>query len=31
MKTSKQNQAPGTLASDQAVAHNVRLISSFNR
>jgi len=31
MKTMKQTQAPGTLASDQAIAHTVRLMSSFNR
>ncbi len=31
MKTQKPSQAPGSLPADQAVLHNVRIISSFNR
>jgi len=31
MKTKKSPLTPGTAPSDQAIAHVVRLISSFNR
>ncbi len=31
MKTHKTPQPPGTLTTDQAILHAVRIVASFNR